>query len=67
MLVELIVVRLATSALDVVALVVEASRVVICPLVAKRLVRERVKAFNRLAKSVPPTFKLVIEDVAATS
>ena len=52
-------------ALEVVALVVDASRVVICPLVAKRLVKEEVTIEIVFAKRFERTFRLVMEEVAA--
>ena len=58
---------LNVTALEVVALVVDASRVVICPFVAKRLVKEEVTIEIVFAKRFESTFKFVIEDVAATN
>ena len=54
-------------ALDVVAFVVDASRVVICPLIANRFVNEEVTILIVLANRFERTFRFVMEDVAATN
>ena len=53
--------------LEVVALVVEALLVMKFELLPKRVEMYALRAFKKLENNVPPTFKLVIEEVAATN
>ena len=64
---EYVVAIFPVTAFVVVALLVEALDVMKLEEFPKRFVIYEFRVLKALAKSVPPTFRFVIEDVAATS
>ena len=61
------VVKLFVIEFEVVALVVEALEVMKLEVLPKRVLMYELRVLRRLVNNVPPTFRLVMEDVAATN